>query len=591
MAKYFLHPRLCPEINVSKSDLEYAIQRYGMKEVTDALHSIITTNYNFPLSKYINREFPRDYARLSCPEMKKSQFSTVRSPQESTIASLRVTRKPIDEIAYPGITVALTDKFAYDDHIVSDLIEPHLLYTWFGASKLHTSSPQERYKDKEQYERLILKSSSLNTWSLRQNLLLSSELTTPNVELYNYIFTKLQPKVINLFETGFGTSIMSLLRFSADNTFNCYYNTSLNSTNMIESIDRMIKTFQKGSSTFIHSSRSKRSNFDLVIGEIFPFETYHIKELHAVSEDYHDYMNEFVFSNITKQIENLNDGSRFVLVVSLRESKKHPTVEPLILHILGKIPKLTFAGNLVSNKKDFIVLLYIVKERDEPTLQVWKTLYERIYPELNFKQEKPLVLEEPKILPVPLKCEGVKQAPREIITFPSKFRECQASTTSLSDGGIMYHFSAVNKFEEEDVSSRFDQGIGNKVKYSMKVKKEKKKSVILPQSEESVGFENDDSQKVAIITKVADGEVITKECECHTITPTSNHPPQIDENVEKEKIKDDKVSEGSESTDFEDLQEELEVAPEIPQKKTSASLFASIFRRSQVSNEESSDED
>src|SRR6185437_4366534 len=212
-----------------------------------------------------------------------------------------------------GITVTLTDKFAYDDHVVNDLMEPHLLHAWYGNSKLNTCSPQEKYKMKEQYERIILKPTSLNSWNLRQGFLLSSELTMPNVELYNYIFNRMKPKVINLFETGFGTSIMSLLRYSAENTFKCYYNTSLNGTKMLDSINRMIKTFQKGNSTFTHSARSKRSNFDLVIGEIFPFETYHIAELSPdltkAGDDYHDYMNDHVFNNITENIKNLEEGS------------------------------------------------------------------------------------------------------------------------------------------------------------------------------------------------------------------------------------------------------------------------------------------
>src|SRR6185437_864677 len=347
---------------------------------------------------------------------------------------------------------------------------------------------------------------------------------------------------------------------------------------------------------------------DLVIGEIFPFETYHIAELSPdltkAGDDYHDYMNDHVFNNITENIKNLEEGSRLVLVVPLRESKKHPTVEPLILYTLGKVPKLTFAGNLISHKKDFIVLLYIMEKREESSLEPWKLLYERIYPELNFKEEKLLIIEEKndvitEIL-APFKCEGVKQQPRETIIFPSKFRECAASTTTLSDGGMMYHFSAINKAEEEDVSSKFDQGLGNRVRYSVKEKKEKKEKkreqpsasantpsdtmlVVTSPVEEPSGFENDKEEvRIAVITQVDKGEVITKDCDCHNNDTSQQvailQPVQQEGKDMKEESITSEETDGNSTDDFEDLAND-EIETKVAQeKKSSQSLFASIFK-------------
>lgn len=477
-AKYFLQPRICPEIRLSKNDLIWAVKEFGTQPVAEALHSLITTNYDFPLSKYTSSSsMPsvHDVARFSCPEMKKStstQQVIVTSPMESTISSLRVSRKSVSDPPYPGITVQLMDKYAYDDKVVAEIVEPHMLKVWYGNSKTYTTCPQEKYYDKSIYEKMLSKLLTTNNAeeenfivldsnALRSNILLSSEISLPHVELYNYILNKLEPKSINVFETGFGSSIMSLLRYSTIHNFKCSYRTSLGDE-VLESLKAMIKTYNKhGKSSFTSTSSSvNHQSDDLVIGEVFPFETYHMRNLITNSiEDYQQYMNQNVFMNIEKHTENLKEGVRFVIVIPLRESKKHPTIEPLILFILSRLPNLMFAGNLISHKKEFIVLLFIVKKKVVDEEGKWNSLFNKLYPELLTGGEPNVAVEDDVSPPQPMMTKSYPVLPRNIetdgILFPSKVRQCTFSSTHKENGETLYQFST--QCQDVDIVSRFEQ--------------------------------------------------------------------------------------------------------------------------------------
>lgn len=543
-AKRFLFPRLCPEIRLNKDDLSYANKKFGEKEVIDSVHSIITSNYIFPHTRYTDIPAPpRDnIARFDCPEMKKTQSLIITSPKESTISTLRVSRKSSTDPLYPGITLSLTDKFAYDDSVLSDLVESCVLGGWCGTSKSNALSPEARYLSRDHYEKLLFKhtsneaySSILDSTSLRKYILGSSEIVIPHVELYTYILNKLKPKHINIFETGFGSSVMALLRYSTFTSIKCVYNTCLKG--MSEKVEILIKTFKRGESTFdVMGKRSGRKTFDLVIGEFFPFETYHMTDLiESTPEDYHEYMSKNIFLNMKEQTKDLKEDTRIVIVLPLRESKKHPTIEPLILFILAKLHNITFAGNLVSYKKDFIVLLLITKDRSTEEIVPWSLLFDRLYPELS--QEVSVV--------EPYKIEGVKQPPRKEIIFPSKMRICPFTTTVQDNGDTVYHFAKSNCFEEIE---------------------DKKVEEI----SEPCGFDTDDKPQPPTIISIDDNHnVIVTTCQ-HCLAPegASNKNSETIEDKVVEAV----VVEQEESADEQEIHEE----------QPSDNLLARIFKQFDV---------
>lgn len=427
-AAWYLYPRVCPILSVSRDDLMRSVEMFGRVESITALAQLIVENYEFPYE--CHRE-----SRVSPPSsisLPRLEGKTTPASASLLLGGYRCSRLSSDQ-AISGITLMMHDAPSRDDWILDSFMEPHRMKCWtavqgkprrWADTRNDMRSPHAKATNVEPLVKLIetelatLHSSDpkscrskyrdgiLNHDTLHDALTASSEAIPPNVELYLQTIAKLKPSSVSAPIIGYGVSLAALAVIASEQT-PCFYKLSGLTPAAADSLRKFIESTNRDQATeMVEREAAEVEDADLVFLDVLPYGTHDLRAYLGEKTTprhltYSRHLRHAFISPLRQLISDATEfeteepppPTRIAVVVSLRELPALPSIEPMLLAVLSDLQfasHLTIVGALISYKRDYAVYLMLLHARPrlatkktEEQRVSWETRLRDLYPELT----------------------------------------------------------------------------------------------------------------------------------------------------------------------------------------------------------------
>lgn len=406
-AAWYLYPRICPVLALSRDDIKRSVESYGESETLSVIASLISSQYEFPYLRHSNSGIGTQPPKVEC--------TTVPAPSTMLLGGYRCSRLA-SEVRIPGITLIVNDSKSDADWELDNYMEHHRMKCWvavqaklrrWGSSSGAESpspndlrSPYARATHPETLRKIIeiLVAQShdevITHNRLRREFIGHNEFIPPTAELYLHVIAKLKPKSIHFSQVAYCSGIAAVLE-GGTSPESVRYNLSNLCADAAESIRSFIQN--SGDDTATRLVEEDNTTSDLIFIDVVPYATHDLRaylgeESTPRHVSYPDHIRRWVIEPLKRSIQARDEGRsgllRIAMLFSLRELPMMPTIEPALLSILADdelSSRIQIVGALISQKRDYAFYLMIVmppQPQSSSSREHWNRHLTRLYPEL-----------------------------------------------------------------------------------------------------------------------------------------------------------------------------------------------------------------